>query len=181
MWAALAGPAGKILGGLALIIAIFVAGEFHGREAIQQQWDAAIASQAMDAADTVIEAAEETARIEKDLSKHEQIHDERVRVITKERITYVEKEPQHCLVTPEFERVFDRISRLHDPTEDSLPAAADSARATAQSSSAQLADAEILAAYQHAVVQLFALWDTYQALVDWVRTSHEIAKEGAGR
>jgi len=181
MPALLAGPVGKLLGALVLLLVIFLIGEYHGREAMQQQWDAAIASQAMDAADAVVRAAEETARIEKNLSKHEQVHDERVRVITKERITYVDTEPKGCLVTPEFERVFDRISRLHDPAEDGVSATGHASGTPTQSSGTGLADAEILAAYQHAVVQLYALWDTYAALVEWVRTSHDIAKEGAGR
>lgn len=181
MPALLIGPLGKVLGIGLLILALIGIGEWHGRQAVQEAWDAAVARQAMDAAETVIRAAENTARIESDFQKRLDAQAARVKVVTKEVKVYVESPAKKCELSPEFERVFDAVSGLHHASADSVPAAADAPGAAAVLPQTPVTDAEILQVHQLSAVELANLWDTYSALRDWVRSSHAIAREGAGR
>jgi hypothetical protein len=181
MTALLAGPLAKILGAVVAMAAVFGLGYWEGRAAIQEAWDAAVTRQAMDAVDTVIRAAENTARIEAEFQRQLDAHASKVQIVRKEVKVYVETPATKCVLTPEFERVFDAVSRVRDAGTDGLPAAGESPGAAVVPSDAVLTDATVLLAYEGAVVELFALWDTYSALRDWVRSSHVIETEGAGR
>ena len=181
MAAVLLTPFSKLFAALALVAGLIGLGEWHGRSAVHKAWDVAIAQQAMRAAATVIEAAENTARIETDHAAALRARADQVRIVHQEVIRYVEAPHAPCVVTPEFERVFDDVGRLHHAPADGLSAAAGPAGPADDAPGARPTDAEILAAYESAVTQLYALWDTYTALVQWVSTSHGIAQEGAGR
>lgn len=181
MPAILVSPIAKLLGLLAVLGALIGIGEWHGRKAVQQQWDAAVSRQAMAAANTVIQAAQNTATIETKYDGTVRAQTERVRVVTKEVVKYVESPAQKCTESPEFVRAFDAISRLSWDPADRLPSPADATGAPATTPEAPVTDAAVLAAYQRAVVELAALWDAYAALVEWTRSSHTIAKAGAGR
>lgn len=175
----LLGPLGKLLGVLALIIALIGLGEWHGRKAVHQQWDAAIARQAMQTTETVIKGAENTAQAEKQYDATVQAQVERVRVVNKEVITYVEGPAQKCVVSHEFKRVFDAVSGMRDADPVGVPAASDTTGSPAEPSADGPTDAEVLQAYEGAVVQLYELWDAYSALVSWVRSSYEIQRDGS--
>ena len=137
--------------------------------------------QAVHAAQEVIKAAENTARVEREFSKTLQDQAQRVRTVTKEVKIYVEGPSKKCPVSPELEHAVDTVSRMLDTPADGVPAPASPTGAAPEPPEAQLTDVEFLQAYQHAVVELDALWDTYAALVEWTRSSYDLAKEGAGR
>lgn len=153
----------------------------YGSHRKQLEWDAAVGVQAVEAAENVIKAAQNTARIESEFQKKLEAQKRRTRVVTKEVKVYVEGPSEKCVVSAEFERVFDRISGLHNASEDSVPTAPSAPRVPADVSDAPLTDAAILGAYQNAVIELYGLWDTYAALRDWTRTNYELSKEGSGR
>jgi hypothetical protein len=153
----------------------------YGSHRKQQEWDAAIAVQAVHAAQDVIKAAENTARVEREFSQTLHAQAERVKIVTKEVKIYVEGPSKKCPVSPELEHAVDTVSRMLDAPADSVPAATGPPGAIAEPPETQLTDVALLSAYEHAVVELDSLWDTYAALVEWTRSSYELAKEGAGR
>ena len=135
----------------------------------------------MAAASTVIRAAEETAKIETRYDATVRAQAERVRIVTKEVVRYVDSPSPKCLESPEFVRLFDALSRMPGNPPDGLPSPADATGAPAPAPEAPITDAAVLAAYQGAVVELAALWDAYAALVEWTRASYAIALSGSGR
>ncbi len=179
--AVLMGPLGKIVGVLVLVMALIGLGEWHGSKAVQEQWDVAVARQAMHTAASVIANAQNTAQIETKYEQTVQAQTERERIVTKEVIKYVQGPSKKCVESPEFVRAFDAVSGLHDAPADGVPASASSPGAVAVAPEAQVTDAEVLETYQSSVIQLFELWDTYAALVEWTRSSYAIAQDGAGR
>lgn len=177
-WVAPLVKAGAVL---ALAGALYGAGQYHGRSAIQLRWDAAVAQQQMATGENIVKNAQNTAAIE---SQHQKTIDalaKRVRTLTQEVKGYAKSPAKKCELSPEFVTVFDALSRLHQPPADGVSAAADSAGAVAVLSQAPVTDAEVLEVHQLSTVELANLWDTYSALRDWVRSSHAIASEGAGR
>lgn len=199
----LMGLAAKLLGVLALIVALIGVGEWHGRRAKDIEHAAEISRQAIASGENIIKNAENTAREEAHTARIRQEQTQRTRIVEKDVIKYVESPGKKCEVSPELERIVDAISAsgvpagaepvpdppaapvaggLHDAsTADGLPASASAAGELAASPDARLTDAEILQAYAYAAEQYYTLRDTYHALVEWVETSYAIAKEGAGR
>ena len=181
MPALLMGPVGKLLGILALVLALIGFGEWHGRQAVQQRWDAAIAQQAMKSAETVIHEAENTAKVETQFERTVQAQSERVKIVTREVKVYVDGPAKKCEESPEFVRTFDAVSGMHDRATDGLPAAPSPPGAAPVVPEAPVTDVAVLGAYASCAEQLFSLWDTYGALVEWTRSSYDLAKDGAGR
>lgn len=181
MPALLAGPLLKVAGVAVLILALIGMGEWHGRQAVQQEWDAAITEQQMATGENIVKNAQNTARIESEFQRKLEAQAARVRIVNKEVKVYVESPSTKCDISPEFERVFDAVSRMHEPSADGLSATPDAPGAALELPGARVTDAEILQAYQLAVVELFNLWDTYHALVAWTRSSYAVANDGAGR
>lgn len=177
----LMGPLGKVLGVCLVIVALVLVGEWHGRRAVQQRWDAAIARQAMEAASVVIQAAENTAAVETRYEQATREQAERVRVVTKEVVRYVQSPAEKCSASPELVRAVDAVSGLLDGTTDGMSSASGAAGAAPVSNEAPITDAEILRAYEAAVVELADLWDTYAALVEWVESSYALSRDGSGR
>ena len=171
----------KVIGVGVIIVALIGIGEWHGRQDVQERWDAAIAVQAVAAAESVIQAAENTARVEQAFAQTLAEHDANVKTVEREVKIYVEGPSKKCPVSPELEHAVDTVSRMLDTPADGVPAPASPTGAAPEPPEAQLTDVEFLQAYQHAVVELDALWDTYAALVEWTRSSYDLAKEGAGR
>jgi hypothetical protein len=152
----------------------------YGEHRRQLEWDAAIATQAIASAQTVITAAENTARVETKFVRQAAKTKVVTQTIEKEVIRYVEGPSQKCVVSPEFERAFDTVSRVPDAPADGVPAAPSAPGVVAESPEAPVTDAAVLFAYQDAIDELDALWDTYHALVEWVRTSYAIQTAGGG-
>lgn len=164
---------------IALAILAFCAGlVFYGAHLKQNEWDASLTQQALKSADQTIKQAENTAEVEVRYIKVQGATEIRTHVVEKEVIRYVEGPAKKCLLDPEFVRTFDAISWMHDPATIGLPSPRASTGELAQSGGPIIADAQILFAYEHAVVELHELWNTYAALVEWVRTSHELSHEG---
>ena len=181
MPALLIGPLGKILGVLAIVLALIWFGEWHGRRAVQDRWDAAIAQQAMRSADTVIHEAENTAKVEVKYIKIKGATQIITQTVEKEVLKYVDSPNQKCSLSPDFVRTFDIASSVLDAGADGLPTAARAPGIATPPADPSLTDAEVLLAHEDAVTQLRELWLAYAALVEWIRTSYAIASEGAGR
>jgi hypothetical protein len=177
----LMGPLGKILGLAVLVLALVGFGEWHGRKAVQLRWDATVSVQAVEAAQSVIAAAENTAAIERKFADTLREHDAQVRIVEKEVTVYVQGKSPKCPVSPQLEHTIDTVSRLLDTSTDSLPAAASAPRGVAEPPQADLTDAALLQAYEHAVEELSDLWNTYAALVEWTRSSYAVAREASGQ
>lgn len=176
----LTGPLLKLLGVLALILALIGVGEWHGRGAVQTKWDASIAKQAVASANTVIKAAENTAKLETKLETAKRTRAGTVQIIHDEVIRYAEGPSQKCVLNSELERVADDLARLHNDA-DRVPAAPSAPGQPAAAPETHVTDVALLRAYEDATAQLFTFWDTYHALVEWVTTTYVIEREGAGR
>lgn len=177
----LIGPIVK--GGVAIAFAagLYGLGQWHGREAVQEDWATSVARQQMAAGENIVRQAQNTAVIE---SRYQQTIDaqaKRVRQLTQEVKTYANSPATKCDLSSEFVTVFDALSRLHNTPADGVPAATDSTGAVAVLPEAAVTDAEVLEVHQLATAELANLWDTYAALRDWVRSSQAIAADGAGR
>lgn len=177
----LMGPLGKILGVLALVALLFGTGYFKGRAAVQQAWDAAIAQQAVAAAASVITQAENTAKV---VVKYVKLKGDTkivTQTIEKEVIHYVNARGDTCQLSPEFESTFDRLSGVLDQPPDGLPPTPGPAGGTPESPEATVEDPAVLRAHGDAVAQLRDLWNAYNALVEWVRSSYDLQRVGSGR
>jgi len=161
--------------------ALYGVGLYHGRAMIQDRWDAAVAQQQMDAGENIVKAAQNTAAIESRYQRTIDAQAMRVRALTEEVRRYANSPAKQCVVSPEFVTVFDALSRLRGAGADGVPAAPDTAGAAPVLPEAAVTDAAVLEIHQLTVVELANLWDTYSALRDWVRSSHAIASDGAGR
>lgn len=175
------GPLIKAVVVFIVVVGVAIGLIVYGSSLKQKEWDAAIAVQAIASAEAVIAAAQNTARIESEFQKKLDAQKIRTKIVTKEVVKYVDSPTTKCVLSPEFERVFDVVSGMHDPGTDGVPAATSPTGAPPLVSDAPLADATVLAAYQDAVTQLNGLWDTYAALRDWTRTSYALSKDAAGR
>lgn len=182
MPALLMGPLGKLLGVLALVLAIFLSGEWHGRAAIQQAWDASTAEQALKAAAAVIDQAEHTAKIHTRYIKIKGDTKIVTQIVEKEIVKYVQDPTaEHCLLSPQFERGFNAISGVLDRPADRLPAPSGPTGDPVEHAGAPLTDVAILYAHHDTVSQLRDLWDAYRTLVTWVRESYNLQRAGTGR
>jgi len=182
----------KVIGVGVIIVALIGIGEWHGRQDVQERWDAAIAVQAVAAAESVIQAAENTARVEQAFAQTLAEHDANVKTVEREVKVYVQGKSKKCPVSPDLERAVDSISGLLDAPSDRMPASARSTGAVTEPPEAGTAAVEIvpalpltddvlLLAYEHAVTELDELWIVYAALVEWTRTSYALQVEAAGR
>lgn len=167
---------------VAAVLAFCGALILYGSRLKQQEWDASITQQQMNAGEYIVKNAQNTARIERDYQQQIQVQSVRVKTLERKVRDYEHSQLQKCALSPEFERVFDSLSSLYDPAADRVPAAADAARIAALASPADpVSDAAVLSAWFWLVTEYNALWIDYDTLRTFVRTSHAIATEGAGR
>lgn len=162
----------------AAIVGILTGVFLYGKHLKQQEWDASLTQQAIKSSEQMVKQAENTAQVEVRYIKEQGATEVRTQIVEKEVVRYVEGPAKKCELDPQFVRTFDTISRLHDPSTVGLPTSDASAGESDQSNGAVLTDITVLRAYEHAVVELHELWNTYAALVEWVTTSHELAHEG---
>lgn len=177
----LAAAAVKVLIVVVLAASLYGLGQWHGRESKQMEWDAAVSKQQMAAGENMIKNAQNTAAIESQYQKTIDAQAQRVRQLTREVKHYAHGSSPKCALSPEFVTVFDGASQLFGSAADRVSPAADSPGAAAVLPEAAVTDVEVLEVHQLSAVELADLWDTYAALRDWVRSSHAIAQEGAGR
>lgn len=177
----LAGPLAKFLGILVLILAIFGAGEWHGRKAVQQAWDAAITTQAIAAGEAIIAQAENTARSERKYAKLKAESITRTRIVEKVVREYVNFPDSNCQLSPRFERDFNTVSRMLDADSNGVSSTDSPTGGAPGAPETPLGTSEILLSHQEAVRQLRDLWDTYEALAQWVKSNYELSRAGSGR
>ena len=176
MPALLIGPLAKIIGVVAIVAFLIGVGEWHGRKAIQQSWDASIGKQAILSASDVIAQAVNTAQVETRYIQVKQKADVRTKIVEREVVKYVETSSP-CRLSPEFERVYDAVTGLLQSAEDGLPAAADPSGPPAESAAAAVTDVAVLHAHEALVIQYRDLWLTYSALVKWVRSTYSLQQK----
>jgi hypothetical protein len=173
----LATLAGKAIAVLVIAGLAFSVGLYEGCAIKQQAWDAAIARQAQASAHTVIRGGENTAKV---ITKYVKARDNsaavaeaRAATLQKELDAYVQTHPV-CPVPDAVVRVFD------DPPADRVSATPDPAGGTPDPGEAvtTVGVLQALADYRDLYTEL-ALRN--EALIEWVKTSYEIQKEGAGR
>jgi hypothetical protein len=146
----------------------------YGEHRKQLEWNAAIAAQAVKSAETVIKAAENTAAVE---TKYIHVKGETqivTQIVEKEIIKYVDATHPPCVLSLEFERVWDRAS-------DRVPAAGPAPRGADATTDSGLTPVEVLRAHADDAAAYYTLRDAYTALVEWVKTTYAIQLEGAGR
>lgn len=164
--------------GISLLVGF---GEWHGRKSVQESWDASIAKQAIQSASSVIESARNAAAAESKLEKASQAQQNRTRIVTKEVVRYEASPIQKCMLNPEFVASFNYISSLLDADSIGMPPSSSTTGAPLELSEAAVTDAAVLRAYEAAIVELAALWQSYEALSSWVRSSYRLASKGAGQ
>lgn len=180
----MAGPWGALIkAGVigALIVALCLGLIAYGEHRKQQEWDVAIAKQAIKSAEQVIAEAENTAKIEVRYIKIKGATEIVHQIVEKEVIRYVEHPVESCVLTLEFERTFDTLSRLYDPRTERVPSPSSPTGDVAGSGPAPLTCVAVLRAYQFAVEQLVEQRNAYEAVVDWMRSDYEIQLTDVGR
>lgn len=176
MPAMLVGPMLKVLGIAVVILGLIAIGEWHGRGAVQQEWDAAITKQATLTASELIERARQDAS---GIVRYITVTGEaqaRTKIIEREVVKYVASPSEKCVLSPEFVWTFDTVSGLLDPSENGLPASTNPTGNIPESASATVTDAEVLRAYETAIIQYRDLWLAYNALREWTRNSMPVPK-----
>lgn len=142
---------------------------YYGEQRKQEEWDAAITKQATLTASQIIDRARQDAKgvvqyIEVTGKAHV-----RTQIVEKEVVKYVDSKAEKCNMSPEFEWAFDTVSRLPSAREDSLSPTGNAPGDTPPPTGAPITDAEVLRAYEAAIIQYRDLWLAYTALVAWVR------------
>lgn len=151
----------------------------YGENRKQREWDASLGTQAMLSASQIIAQAVNTANVEIRYIKVKGATKTVTQTVEKEVIRYVDAS-MSCQLSPEFERVYDTVSGLLSADALGLPASTRATRDLAASASAPVTDAAVLLSHEALVTQYRDLWETYAALVSWVRSSYLLQVEAAG-
>ena len=184
----------KAIAGLAVVGIAFGAGWFKANEANREEYEAQLSLQIAKAAESQYQQETERAKAEAEYQQTLREASERVTIVEKEVVKYVQGPSKKCPVSPELERAHDAVTSLHDnvPGADGLPASTgatgepDAAPAgglqnAAGDPSQPLDDSVMLEAYAAALMEYSALWNVYDSLRDWVRVSYQLQTKGAGR
>lgn len=181
----LATMAAKIGAVLTVIVLLVGLGLYGGCAIKQRAWDAAeknraeaLATQAMQSADSVIAQGQNTAKvIVKYIERKGAVdsHAEaKAAALKKELDAYVQTHPP-CPVPESVVRMFDAPAAA-----DGVPPAADSTGGTADPGEA-LTLAGVLQALEDAHALYQELADRNSALIEWVRSSYQLQVHGSGR
>jgi hypothetical protein len=98
-----------------------------------------------------------------------------VKEVEKEVVRYVESPDRKCILSPGFERMFDRISGVLDGASDGLPAADATPSPLDVPAGPSITDAEVLRAYESAITQYGEERERYRALSEWLTNNYAIA------
>lgn len=148
----------------------------YGSHRKQLEWDASITKQAMRSASQVIAQAVNTAQVEQRYIQVEGKTRTKIQVVEREVIRYVETHSSEpCTFSPDFVRTYDDVSRMLDTSTDGMPASSGPTGAPIEPSSPYVGTTEVLQSHHDAVRELAELWDTYHALVEWVRSDYQTA------
>lgn len=169
------------VGAVVLVLAlVYGLGQWQGRAAIQQEWDAAVMQQQLRAGEFIVKQGQETVRASR-------VHQEQLRHLSdanrqlSKKVRAYEQSAHQCELSAEFESTFDSISRMREPATDGVSAAPESTGVADAADHTRLTDAAVLPAYQGAVSQLYQCADQLNTLIEWERNSKRIAAEAAGR
>lgn len=176
----LAAPLTKFVAVVLLVTTIFGIGYYRGYAAEKQAWDAAIAEQAVKSAETVIKGAENTAVVVTKYIRVKGATEIRTETVEKEVVRYVEAKHPDCFIENEFEWVWDDLSRMRSSA-DGVPSPINPTLRTDGGKDSGLTTAEILSAHAGDTKAFYELRDKYEAIVEWVKTNHEIQRQGSGR
>lgn len=162
-------PVAKIAAAGLLIASLWGWGYLTGRAHVQESWDASLAQQAMQTAKQVVAEATMSNQVLKEHATDLREAEAAARVLEREVIRYVQAPAKPCSVDPEFERLFDELSRMPEPAADPVPAPDAGAGEPAEPQETGVTTTEILQAYYRALDELTFLWIDYEALVQWER------------
>lgn len=177
-------------GGIAIVgVLVFGWGYLKGSADVKQAWDASVAKQAAEVSQQVMKQATVSQQVLNDHANTEQQARERIKIVEKEVIKYVQSPNKPCVLEPPLVERFDAVSRVLTD-EDRVPAADGRPRVVTESSGAVVAGTEsvrsgeevaittheALQAYHAAVEQLAMLWVDYAALVQWERGRYIVEK-----
>jgi hypothetical protein len=165
---------------VAVVGGLFSWGYLKGRSDMKEKWDAAIAEQAAESNKEVMAQAESTNTVLEQHAQAEQRVRERVQIVDREVVRYVQQTTKPCVLDPQLVELFDAISRVPDDPER-VPAADGSPGESVDPSSPGVSTDEVLQAYYSAVEQLTLLWVDYAALVQWERGRYIVEKAGFER
>lgn len=172
-----AGTLWKILFGVIGLLSLLGGAVLYGEHRKQIEWDAALTEQAVKVASQMIDQARNTAAEEVKDIKRKSATKTITTVVEKEVIRYVQTHPTECILTPSFERMFDRISGMLDASGERLPTAdlATTDLSVPATAGPLFTCAEVLRAYEYAI----GLWreerDRNIALSDWTQSAYQLA------
>lgn len=162
-----------------VILAIFGFGEWHGRKAIQERWDAAIGKQATKTISDII--AEEVNKANKQVVYVQQEAKIVVKekIVEKEVVAYGESANEKCVVDDDFIRTWDDLSGLLNTDADGVPTAVTTTGDPDGQAGRTITCAEVLLAYEAAIHRAVAKELGYRALTDYNRSDYELRKAHA--
>lgn len=161
---------GLIVGGIVLLLgSVWLHGRSAGKAVVQQAWDAAVAMQAIKSSAQMMAEAKMSNDVLKDHAEDVREAKSAASVIEREVIRYVQAPDKPCAVDPEFERLFDALSRMPESATDRVPSADAGAGEPIEPQEAGVTTTEVLQAYERIADELMWLWIDYAALVEWER------------
>ena len=161
--------------GLAILAAVsFCVGLIlYGEHRKQIEWDASMMEQAKAVAADTIEKAQEAAKVQVRYIERAAKIKTVEKIVNQEVVRYVETPSNKCILSPSFERNFDRISGVLGAGADALqPADTAPSQLDVPSDGPPVTDAEILQAYYTALTRWRERDEQYRALSEWVEQMH---------
>lgn len=182
MPAFLAGPAGKLIGAVFGVIALFVSGAWWGYHQSETNHQASIMEQALEANASMREANDNIARLrgELALTMERLVKKENDAIAIKER--YEKSKEEKFLVGHQLQLAIDALSRLYNDTSADRVSATDPApERTVDAQAPVSTSVALLRAYGECTEQLDRVLDAYYyPVVKAYETSYAIALKGAG-
>ena len=149
-------------------MAAFCAASYlKGREHVQAAWDAAITEQATRSANQVIAEARSAAAAETRYIKAQSATKERITIVEKKVVEYVQAPTQRCAVDRDFVGLLDAASLVYNDGLNRVPTTDPNPSQPQELSGGAITSAEVLQAYHAAIEQLTGYRDAYQALVQY--------------
>lgn len=140
----------------------------HVRSLCEESKLASISAQAQASAHQVVAQDHSTQAVLAQHADAEREVSDRVRVVERKVVQYVQSKPQPCVLDPQLVELFDAVSRVpSDP--DRLSATDGGSGESLDASEAGVTAVEAIQAYTVAVEELAFLWVDYAALVQWER------------
>ena len=150
-----------------MILALCGASYLKGREHVQAAWDAAITEQATRTANQVIAEAKSAAAAETRYIKAQAATKERIKIVEKKVVEYVQAPTQRCAVDSDFVGLFDAASGVYNDGLNRMPTTDAGPGKPQELPGGAVTSAEVLQAYSAAMGELTGYRDAYHALVQY--------------